>query len=84
MTSNSINSPNICVNCGNASISEIRRDEIFGSGSDAVIIENIPTIKCNHCGMVYLEPKVSRMIDEICAHPARYSSVKEKLVAEYV
>ena len=78
------NTSNICINCGNESTSEVRRDEIFGSGSSAVIIENIPTIKCLHCGMVYLEPKVSRMIDEICAHPGRYSSVKEKLVAEYV
>lgn len=84
MTSNSSTSSDICINCGNPTVTEIRRDELFGSGANAVIIENIPMMKCRHCGMLYLEPKVSRMIDEICAHPERYSSVKEKLVAEYV
>lgn len=78
------NASTLCTNCGNATVVEIRRDELFGSGAKAVIIENIPMMKCQRCGMVYLEPKVSRMIDEICAHPERYSSVKEKLVAEYV
>lgn len=78
------NASDVCMNCGNATVSEIRRDELFGSGAQAVIIENIPMMKCRHCGMVYLEPKVSRMIDEICAHPERHSTIKEKLVAEYV
>lgn len=80
-----LNNPSgVCINCGNPTITEIRRDELFGSGANAVIIENIPMMKCHHCGMVYLEPKVSRMIDEICAHPQQDSSIKEKLVAEYV
>lgn len=38
-------------------------------------------IKCLNCGIVYLEPEVSRKIDEICANPERYTSVKEKQVA---
>ena len=84
MTSNSSNSSDICINCGNPTVTEIRHDELLGSGAEAVILENIPMMKCHHCGMVYLAPKVSRMIDEICAHPERHSSVKEKLVAEYV
>ena len=84
MTSNMSNSSDVCINCGNATVTEVRRDELFGSGARAVIIENIPMRKCLHCGIVYLEPKVSRMIDEICAHPEQYSSVKEKLVAEYI
>ena len=83
MISKSSISSDVCINCGNPTVIEIRRDELFGNGANAVIIENIPMMKCHHCGMVYLEPKVSRMIDEIGAHPERYSSVKEKLVAEY-
>jgi YgiT-type zinc finger domain-containing protein len=73
----------ICIHCKFAAITEIRRDELFGNGVSAVIIENIPMIKCQHCGIVYLEPKVSRMIDKICANPEQFSSLKEKLVAQY-
>lgn len=75
------NNAQVCVNCGKQAAHEIRRDELFGSGADAVIIENIPTIKCSNCGIVYLEPSVSRKIDEICAHPELYTSVVEKHVA---
>lgn len=71
----------ICVNCGKQTAHEVRRDELFGSGADAVIIENIPMIKCLNCGIVYLEPNVSRKIDEICAQPELYTSIVEKHVA---
>lgn len=74
----------VCVNCGEQTAYEIRRDELFGSGEDAVIVENIPMIKCHNCGIVYLEPDVSRKIDEICAHPELYTSVVERHVAKIV
>ena len=71
-----------CLNCGKLTALEVRRDELFGSGSDAVIIENIPMLKCLNCGMVYLEPQVSQMIDEICAHPELHASFQPKHVAK--
>lgn len=71
----------ICVNCGKQAAYEIRRDELFGSGEKAVIVENIPMVKCLNCGIVYLEPEVSRKIDEVCTHPEQYASVVEKHVA---
>ena len=71
----------ICVNCGQPKAEEIRRDEIFGHGEDALIIENVPTIKCRNCGVIYLEPRVSIMIDEICREPERFASMKQKFVA---
>jgi len=71
----------ICVNCGKQAAHEVRRDELFGSGAEAVIIENIPMVKCSNCGIVYLEPSISRKIDEICAQPELYTSIVEKHVA---
>lgn len=76
------NNAQVCVNCGRQAAYEFRRDELFGSGVEAVIIENIPMIKCLNCGIVYLEPDVSRRIDEICAHPEQHTSVVEKHVAK--
>lgn len=78
MTSNTNNQ---CINCGKPSAVSIRRDELFGTGTDAVIIENIPMVMCLSCGMIYLEPEVSQRIDEICAQPERYTSMKQKAVA---
>jgi hypothetical protein len=39
-------------------------------------------VKCLSCGIVYLEPEVSRMIDDICAHPESHVSIVEKQVAK--
>jgi len=72
----------VCVNCGEKTAIEIRRDELFGQGKDALIIENIPMMKCLNCAIVYLEPEVSRMIDEICAHPEQHASVETRAVAK--
>jgi len=82
MTFNQQNQPQLCVNCGKPAAYEIRRDELFGSGEKAVIIENIPMIKCRNCGLIYLEPQVSRRIDEICAHPEQHTTQVEKAVAK--
>ena len=82
MTSETNNPAGGCVNCGQPSTVNIRRDEMFGSGKESVIIENIPMTKCLSCGMVYLEPEVSRMIDEICVHPEQHTSIEEKPVAK--
>lgn len=81
MNFNQQNPPQVCVNCGKPAAYEIRRDELFGSGEKAVIIENIPMIKCLNCGLIYLEPEVSRRIDEICAHPESYAAIVAKPVA---
>ncbi|MGH9800594.1 MAG: YgiT-type zinc finger protein [Blastocatellia bacterium] len=76
------NNAQVCVNCGKQAAYELRRDELFGSGAETVIVENIPMVKCLNCGIVYLEPDVSRRIDEICAHPELHTSVVEKHIAK--
>lgn len=81
MTFNHQENPQLCVNCGKLAACEIRRDELFGS-EKAVIIENIPMIKCLNCGLIYLEPEVSRRIDEICAHPESHTAIVPKAVAK--
>jgi YgiT-type zinc finger domain-containing protein len=72
----------VCVNCGAWRAREIRRDEIYGRGKDAIVIENVPMIQCFNCGMVYLEPEVIRAIDEICAHPEQHTSLETRPVAK--
>ncbi len=73
---------NQCINCGKPAAVHIRRDELFGTGPEAVIIENIPMVKCLSCGLVYIEPEVSQRIDQICAQPERYTLMEQKAVAK--
>lgn len=74
--------PAKCVNCGQATIRVELRDELFGRGAEAVIIESIPTQRCTNCGITYLTPEVSRLIDEICAHPERYVKHEPRAIAK--
>ncbi len=71
-----------CSNCGAQAAREIRRDELYGQGSQAVIIENVPMIHCFDCGMTYLEPTVIRAIDEICAHPEQHTRAEYRPIAK--
>lgn len=71
-----------CVNCGQQAAYVVRRDEIFGRGQNAVIIENIPIIECRNCGINYFTPETSRAIDEICAHPEKYAVMQSRAVAQ--
>ncbi|MBL8171071.1 MAG: YgiT-type zinc finger protein [Acidobacteria bacterium] len=82
MTSEPNTPAHVCINCGKPTAIDIRRDELFGSGKEALIIENIPMLKCLNCGLVYLEPAVSEMIDEICSHPECHASFETKQVAK--
>lgn len=76
------NPARICSNCGARAAREIRRDEIYGQGQTAVIIENVPMIQCYNCGMIYLEPTVIRAIDEICAHPEQHTRAEYRPIAK--
>ncbi len=76
------NPARICSNCGARAAREIRRDEIYGQGQTAVIIENVPMVQCYNCGMTYLEPAVIRAIDEICAHPERHTRTEYRPIAK--
>jgi YgiT-type zinc finger domain-containing protein len=72
----------VCRNCGQRAARQIRRDEIYGRGPQAIIIENVPMIRCDNCGLTYLEPDVIRRIDEICAHPDKYTAQEYRPIAK--
>jgi YgiT-type zinc finger domain-containing protein len=75
-------SPLQCVNCGQHKAYLVRRSGVFGRGAKAVIIEDIPTIVCRNCGLSYLLPEVSMMIDEILSHPETHTEMQYRAVAK--
>ena len=81
-TTNKASLPEACRNCGALAARQIKRDELYGRGKQAVIIEDVPMIQCDQCGMTYLEPEVITTIDEICAHPEKYTAQEYRPVAK--
>lgn len=72
----------VCRNCGAQAARQIKRDELYGRGKKAVIIEDVPMVQCDNCGMTYLEPQVIMTIDEICAYPEKYAVQESRPVAK--
>jgi YgiT-type zinc finger domain-containing protein len=70
-----------CAFCGEPSVSTIHKDKLFGKGSNAIIIENLPIRHCESCGESYYEPGVSKLIDEILAHPEQHTIVRPVSIA---
>jgi YgiT-type zinc finger domain-containing protein len=62
-----------CVFCGAYKVVTIYRDKLFGAGANAVIIENLPILRCEACGESRYDPEVSELIDEIIAHPEKHA-----------
>lgn len=82
MTTRKIHSYEVCRNCGACAARHIKRDELYGRGKQAVIIEDVPMVQCDSCGMTYLEPQVIMTIDEICAYPEKYTAQEYRPVAK--
>ena len=82
MNTGKTNSYQICRNCGMSAARQVKRDEIYGRGKQAVIIEDVPMIQCDQCGMIYLEPQVITTIDDICVHPEKYTTQEYRPVAK--
>lgn len=61
--------PDLCAFCGAQGVKTVYKDKLFGKSEDAVIIENLPVRHCETCGESYYDPEISRLIDNILAHP---------------
>jgi YgiT-type zinc finger domain-containing protein len=55
----------ICDICGIDGVKIRLISRAYGQGKDLLIIENIPTINCPHCGESYLSAQTLHKIEEI-------------------
>jgi YgiT-type zinc finger domain-containing protein len=65
--------PELCAFCGAPDLNTVYKDKLFGKGENAIIIENLPVRHCESCDGSYYDLVVSRLIDEILAHPGEYA-----------
>ena len=59
----------LCCFCGAPGLKTVHKDKLFGKSENAVIIENLPVRHCETCSESYYDPEISRLIDNILAHP---------------
>lgn len=55
----------ICDICGKHGARLIHVTKSYGKGLDLLVIENVPTISCPHCGESYLTAQTLREIENI-------------------
>jgi YgiT-type zinc finger domain-containing protein len=58
-------------------VKTVYKDKLFGKSENAVIIENLPVRHCETCGESYYDPAISRLIDEILAHPGERAVTRQ-------
>lgn len=73
----------MCDMCGekSARIEYIARN--YGKGGDLLIIENIPVVRCAHCGESYLTADTLHEIERIRLHKKEFSRKRAIAVAEF-
>ncbi|MGH9801077.1 MAG: type II toxin-antitoxin system MqsA family antitoxin, partial [Blastocatellia bacterium] len=59
----------ICSFCGKESAHEVLRPQAFGEGESLLVIENVPTIGCDNCGVSYFSGKTVDELERIIGNP---------------
>ena len=57
-------SPTKCVECGSKDLIDFMDTMEHEENGKILVIENIPAIKCNQCGEVFLSAQASKYIDQ--------------------
>ena len=74
----------ICDICGNeaASIHYVTRS--YGKGDNLLVIENVPVIRCSHCGERYLTAETLHEIERIKLHRQSFAEKRAVAVAAFI
>ncbi|HEX4950152.1 MAG TPA: type II toxin-antitoxin system MqsA family antitoxin [Blastocatellia bacterium] len=54
-----------CAFCGAPDVKIVYRTKLFGKGTNAVVMENVPVQDCESCGESYYDPAVAQKIDDL-------------------
>lgn len=81
--SNGRNKKRKCDNCGKVGVIEKRITRVYGSGQNALVIENVPVLVCPHCGTSYLEAKTLHELERIKLHRKSFAKQRSLDVAAY-
>ena len=72
-----------CPECGEWTVDTVRVARLIGQGADRIIVEGVPTERCRSCGSHFFGAEVLRMLDDMRAHPERYTHLETVRVASF-
>ena len=72
-----------CDNCGKLGVRVIHVSRSYGTGTDLLVIENVPVVSCPHCGESYLTAATLREIDNIKRNRSTIASKRPVPVAAF-
>ncbi|MBK8465769.1 MAG: type II toxin-antitoxin system MqsA family antitoxin [Chloracidobacterium sp.] len=72
-----------CDKCRKRGARIIQVSRSYGSGSELLVIENVPVVSCPHCGESYLTATTLRGIDNIKRNRSTVASKRSVPVAAF-
>ncbi len=72
-----------CDNCGKSGVRVIHVSRSYGTGTELLVIENVPVVSCPHCGESYLTAATLREIDNIKRNRSTIASKRPVPVAAF-
>jgi YgiT-type zinc finger domain-containing protein len=73
----------ICAICGKSGARLRHVTRSYGKGDSLLIIENIPIIRCPHCGESYLTAETLHEIERIKKHRNSWAEQRDVAVAAF-
>jgi YgiT-type zinc finger domain-containing protein len=73
----------VCDICGREGARIRRVTETYGKGKDLLVIENIPMIRCPHCGERYFTADTLHEIERIKLHRKSFAIERAVEVAKF-
>ncbi len=75
--------PLICDICGQEGARMRYISRSYGQGVDLFVIENVPVIRCPHCGETYLTANTLHEVERIKLHPQSFAKPRPIPVAVF-
>jgi YgiT-type zinc finger domain-containing protein len=72
-----------CEICGAEGVIIRRLSRSYGQGPDLLVIENVPTVSCRHCGESYMTAEALHEIERIKRHCRSWAQERTAPVAEF-
>jgi YgiT-type zinc finger domain-containing protein len=73
----------ICDNCGKEGARVRHVSRSYGKGDDLLVIENIPVVRCPHCGESYMTAETLHEIERIKMHRKNFAEERSVPVATF-
>jgi YgiT-type zinc finger domain-containing protein len=73
-----------CENCGRSGARVRHLTRSYGKGASLLVVENVPVVRCPHCGAMYLTAETLHEVERIKAHRRSLARRRNVAVAEYV